>query len=67
MKKELTKWAVCVFAALFSFSGSSENLRAQAVNGTLLGTVTDSGGAVVRRRQCYHHRSEHQSQPLNEH
>jgi len=47
MKKELTKWAVCVFAALFSFSGSSENLRAQAVNGTLLGTVTDSGGAVV--------------------
>src|SRR4030095_9224601 len=47
MKKELTKWAVFVFAALFSFSGSSENLRAQAVNGTLLGTVTDSGGAVV--------------------
>jgi hypothetical protein len=47
MKKRLTKWAICVFAVLCAFSICSENLRAQAVNGTLLGTVTDSGGAVV--------------------
>ena len=47
MKKELTKWVACIFAAVFFFFGGSEDLRAQAVNGTLLGTVTDSGGGVV--------------------
>ena len=41
---------------LFAFCG---RLAGQAVNATLLGTVSDSSGAVVIRRASHDHRDEH--------
>ncbi len=48
MKMEhLRKWTSCLLAILFCFICNPRCLQAQAVKGTLLGTVTDANGAVV--------------------
>src|SRR5262249_54130145 len=47
MKEQLRVAVLCCTAALLIFSLCSGHLHAQAVKGSLLGTVTDASGAVI--------------------
>src|SRR5262245_7123960 len=47
MKEELRIVLLCCATAVFIFSIRSGPLRAQAVKGSLLGTITDASGAVI--------------------
>ncbi len=47
MKRQIIRSLLCMSAAAFLFAASPRSLFAQAVTGTLLGTITDTGGGVV--------------------
>src|SRR5262249_17971767 len=47
MKKSLRRILLCSITFLFTFSVGSKPVDAQAVKGSLLGTVTDASGAVI--------------------
>ena len=59
MKGLCTICALCALLILTAGFG-----YAQAVNATLLGTVTDSSGAVVPERQSHSYRSQYRGQSL---
>src|SRR2546425_1569102 len=47
IKEQLRIALLCCATSLFIFSVRSGHLHAQAVKGSLLGTVTDASGAVI--------------------